>query len=153
MGAVHQAAPAPLPLRTPCQAPQCFRKESGKLGLIPALERTSCTYFLRIHPNHVKGYRGSVFCDVSGSLRMVSICPESRIDNLRAPLGLQQRLVSMVKRCKDNHSHLKMWNCLEPHRLVLSPASRWVERVLASGSQLTRVQLSWRYTGAHKLLS
>lgn len=53
------------------------------------------------------GYSGSDFCDVSGSLRMVSICPESRTENTLAPLGLQQRLVSMVKRCKDNHSRLK----------------------------------------------
>lgn len=53
------------------------------------------------------GYSGSVFSDVSGSLSMVSVTPESRIENTLAPLGLQQRLVSMVKRCKDNHSRLK----------------------------------------------
>lgn len=54
-------APASLPLpqawpllpRTPCQA-TVRSKGSGKLILIPALERTSRTHFLLTHPNHVK---------------------------------------------------------------------------------------------------
>lgn len=41
-------APLPLPLllRIPCQAPQCWSEGSGQLSFIPALERTSNTYFL-----------------------------------------------------------------------------------------------------------
>lgn len=112
------------------------------------------------------GYRGSAFCDVSGSLRMASICPESRLENVLALPGPRQGLVIVEERCKDNLCLLTTVAmtratppspCLPCRRPCLVccvfNSSPWADRLLASGSQLTRVQLSWGHTGAHELLS
>lgn len=79
------AAPA-LAFYTLLPVPGVFEQRKWQMDFFPVLERTNCTYFLRIHPNtsSAPGLQRVVSPAsrfISSFLWMASICPEIRIES------------------------------------------------------------------------